>query len=185
MELYMNERVFHAHADRLRSPERIAMLDLDTVVQLSTNRLKNASVLDVGTGTALFAEAFFKAGHSVAGIDINESMLDTAAKVLPDGDFKTGAAESIPYPDKSFDIVFFGHVLHETDDIVLALKEAKRVARKRIVILEWPYVEEPMGPPFGHRLSPEKVSSSAVDAGILEKVEVVKMKHMVMYRIDL
>ena len=32
-----------------------------------------------------------------------------------------------------------GHVLHETDDPVAALVEARRAARLRVVVLEWPY----------------------------------------------
>lgn len=181
----MNERVYQGDADRLRRKERIDLLDLGAVVSRSLEGITAGSLLDTGTGTALFAEAFYYAGLKVAGIDINESMIAVAAELLPHGDFKTGAVEKIPYPDKSFDIVFFGHVLHETDDLVQALSEAKRVAKKRIVILEWPYVSEPMGPPIEHRLKPENLIQCARDAGIEEKVETLQMKHMVLYIINL
>ncbi len=50
-----------------------------------------------------------------------------------------------------------GLVLHETDDAAQALAEARRVARLRVAVLEWPYRDDEMGPPLAHRLSAEAV----------------------------
>ena len=160
------------------------MLEIDRVVSLSVEHLKVSSVLDVGTGTALFAEAFAKKGATVAGIDIKDDMVNEAKRLLPEGDFRVGSAEKIPYNDGSFDLVFLGHVLHETDDTTKALSEARRVARKRVVVLEWPYLEEKLGPPLAHRLRPDQVMDSATSAGF-KKVEDILMKHMVLYRMDI
>jgi ubiquinone/menaquinone biosynthesis C-methylase UbiE len=41
---------------------------------------------------------------------------------------------SIPFPDRSFDTLVFVDVLHQTNDPVLLLREAARVARNTIVI---------------------------------------------------
>jgi hypothetical protein len=71
--------------------------------------------------------------------------------------------------------------LHETDDPIGALSEARRVATVRVVVLEWPYMREEQGPPLEHRLSPEKVVKMARLAG-LEQVEVLKLAHMDFYR---
>jgi ubiquinone/menaquinone biosynthesis C-methylase UbiE len=180
----MNERVFSRDAARLRDKTRTELLELDRVVSLSVENMKVSSVLDVGTGTALFAEAFAKKAIGVAGIDIKDDMVNEAKRLLPKGEFKVGSAENIPYENGSFDLVFLGHVLHETDDTVKALSEAHRVARKRIVALEWPYVEGKMGPPLAHRLKPEQVMDSATSAG-LRKVEVILLKQMVLYRMDI
>jgi 2-polyprenyl-3-methyl-5-hydroxy-6-metoxy-1,4-benzoquinol methylase len=44
------------------------------------------TLLDIGTGSALFAEAFYKAGVSVSGVDINKEMVDAAKRHLPEGE---------------------------------------------------------------------------------------------------
>jgi len=70
---------------------------------------------------------------SVAGIDPNPEMLEAAKKFVPSGTFLHGTVEDIPLEDNSFDIVFMGHVLHESDDIIKALAEAQRVARQKVL----------------------------------------------------
>ena len=180
----MNERTFGGDAGRLRDPARLALLEIERVVAASMEKLAIRSMLDIGTGTALFAEAFAKVGVSVAGIDIKDTMVNEAQRLLPEGDFRIGSAEKIPYENGSFDLVFLGHVLHETDDTTKALMEARRVARKRVVVLEWPYVEGKTGPPLAHRLRPDQVIDSAKSAGF-KKVEDIHLKHMVLYRMDI
>ena len=96
------------------------------------------NVLDVGTGTGLFAESFSERGLEVSGLDANPEMLVAAHQFVPKGIFREGTAEALPYPDSSFDLVFLGLVLHESDEPLKTLKEARRVARKRVCILEWP-----------------------------------------------
>ena len=166
----------------MRSPERIALLEVDRVVGLVVAGLRQPRVLDVGTGTGVFAEAFAARGLVVAGIDPNPSLLKAAKRFVPGGDFKEGTAEAIPFGNKAFDLAFLGHVLHEADDPVAALKEARRVSTKRVSVLEWPYVDEEQGPPLGHRLSADAVASIAEQAGF-GQVEHLKLAHMDLYRV--
>jgi SAM-dependent methyltransferase len=174
-------RRFHGEADRLRSPQRIALLEVDRVVALTLEELTTPSILDVGTGTGIFAEAFAARGLVVAGIDSNPGLLQAARRFVPRGDFKEGTAEAIPYGDQTFDLAFLGHVLHEADDPLAALKEARRVSTKRVAVLEWPYVQEEQGPPLAHRLDPDTVISIAKRAGFAQ-VEHFKLAHMDLYR---
>jgi len=137
-----HERRFQGQADRLRAPERIALLEVPRVVALSSEGLTIKNALDVGTGTGIFAEAFAALGIEVMGIDVNTDLLALAREHVPTAQFKEAPAEKIPFANQAFDLIFLGHVLHETDNQLSVLQEARRVARQRVTILEWPYRQE-------------------------------------------
>jgi SAM-dependent methyltransferase len=178
----LHERRFDGDIELLRSPERVAHLEVDRTVDLSIEGLSVHSLLDVGTGSGLFADAFQKRGLAVSGVDVNAQMVQAASRLVPGGEFKTAPAEALPFEAQTFDLVFMGVVFHETDDALQTLREALRVARQRVVILEWPYREEEFGPPLAHRLKPEEVAALANKAGF-EKVETLYLDHMVLYRL--
>jgi ubiquinone/menaquinone biosynthesis C-methylase UbiE len=161
----MHDRHFQGEPARLRSPDRVALLEVERVVARSLDGITASTVLDVGTGSGLFAEAFANRGLEVDGIDDSPEMLEAAREHVPTGQFRQARAEDLPFQDRSFDLVFLGLILHETTDPAAALGEARRVARHRVVILEWPHKEEDYGPPLEHRLRPEAVARLARDAG--------------------
>jgi len=177
-----HEKRFHGQAESLRSPARVALLEVAAVVNLSLENASIRSVLDVGTGTGIFAEAFAAQGLRVTGIDANGELLKAARAAVPGVEFRQAVLEELPFGERVFDLVFLGHVLHETDDPLQALREARRVARKRVAILEWPYRREQQGPPLHHRLSPRKIEGWAQTAGY-SSIEILKMKHMDLYRL--
>lgn len=179
----MHEKRFEGDISRLRSPERMERLEVERVVGLCLENGKAKNMLDVGTGTALFAEAFAKHGLQIAGVDANPDMLQTALKFVPDGDFRQGTAEALPWPDSSFDLVFLGVVLHESDDVLQTLKEGRRVAREQICILEWPYRDGIIGPPLAHRLNPEDLGGLFQKAGY-RKWNVTELTDTVLYRLE-
>jgi SAM-dependent methyltransferase len=178
----LHERRFDGEIGRLRSPERVARLEVERTVALSVEGLAAHSLLDVGTGSGLFAEAFQKQGLAVSGVDVNPKMVQAASQLVPGGDFRNAPAEDLPFSPQTFDLVFMGLVFHETDDALQAISEARRVARQRVVILEWPYQDEGFGPPLAHRLKPEEVAALAYKAGF-EKVETLYLDHVVLYRL--
>jgi len=102
---------------------------------------------------------------------------------VPKAEFKEAAAESLPYPDHSFDLVFLGHVLHETDDPVQAIKEAARVATTRVAVLEWPYKEEELGPPLDHRIPDERMQEIFISAGVPNHKK-HSLSHMLLWILD-
>lgn len=175
-------RRYGSPGERLRSPERIALLEVPRVVDLSLEGVDAARVLDVGTGTGVFAEAFLARGLEVTGIDPNADLLSVARRFIAAGRLEVGTAETLPFEDDSFDVVMMGHVLHETDDPVRALSEAKRVSRLRVAVLEWPYLDEDKGPPLAHRLKPSEIEELARRAGF-RAIERIDLAHMQLYRL--
>ncbi len=161
----MHEKRFHGEVARLRSPERVDRLEVERVAELCLDAAQIKTVLDIGTGSGLFAEAFARRGLEVAGVDVNPEMLEAARGYVPEADFREGTAEAIPFGDGSFDLVFMGVVLHEADDAPKALQEARRTARQRVGILEWPYRDESFGAPFAERLKPEELEGLFQRAG--------------------
>jgi ubiquinone/menaquinone biosynthesis C-methylase UbiE len=176
------EQRFHGAPDRLRSPQRLALLEVDRTVALCLEGLAAQKVLDVGTGTGIFAEAFAGQGLAVTGVDVNPEMLRVAQQYVPGGTFRRAPAEALPFPDGSFDLVFMGLVLHEADDPARALAEARRVARARVAVLEWPHARGSYGPPLAHRIRPEEIVRLAEDAG-LYGADATSLQHLVLWRL--
>jgi ubiquinone/menaquinone biosynthesis C-methylase UbiE len=176
------DRRFQGEPDRLRTPDRLARMEVPRVAALSTEGIIVESALDIGTGTGVFAEAFAALGIAVTGIDVNADLLAVARQSVPAAQFKQAPVEKIPFADRSFDLAFLGHMLHEADDPLAALKEARRVARNRVAILEWPYEQEEKGPPLEHRLRPEIVADLASQAGF-QNVETIHLEYMDFYRL--
>ncbi len=80
-------------------------------------------ILEVGCGTgSLSLAAKIKAGpeSQVYGIDIAPDMIDTArrkaSKANLDIKFEVGRIETIPFPDRQFDLVFSSLMLHHVPD---------------------------------------------------------------------
>jgi len=176
------KRRFRGEPDRLRSPERIGLLEVERVVALCLEGLTVQRVLDVGTGTGVFAEAFSTRIPVVAGVDSNPRLLAVARSHVPEVHFMLALAEAIPFARGTFDLTFLGHVLHETDNPLKALLEACRVAKGRVAVLEWPYREDPHGPRIEHRLRPETIHGLAGEAGC-RRVERIELAHMDLYRL--
>ncbi len=179
----MHEHRFHGDVSRLRSPERLAWLEVDRVVELSLQGGNIRRALDVGTGTGIFAEAFSKLGLDVEGIDANPDMLAAARDLVAGVRFQEGTAESLPFPDASFDLVFMGLLFHETDNRSRAMQEAARVARQRVVMLEWPYEKQDVGPGLDERLTEQQVKDLAAKAGLKAR-QVLSLQKLTLYVLE-
>lgn len=89
----------------------------------------NEDVLDVACGTGVLSIAAGRLAGSVTGLDLNPGMLAVAADKAPEIEWHQGAAESLPFNDKSFDVVMsqFGLMLFDAPET--AVGEMWRVLR--------------------------------------------------------
>jgi SAM-dependent methyltransferase len=87
-------------------------------------------VLDVACGTGVLArEAAARTGPTglVAGVDPNPGMLEVAGRLAPAVEWQHGFAESLPFPDASFDAVVSQFGLMFFTDRRQAVRELLRV----------------------------------------------------------
>lgn len=103
-------------------------------------------VLDVACGTGVLTRAIAsRVGEkgSVAGLDPSPGMLAVARDRAPAIEWKEGVAESIPYPDGSFDAVLSQFGLMLFSDRHQAVRELLRVLKPagRLTVAVWDAIE--------------------------------------------
>ncbi len=93
--------------------------------------LNGKTLLDIGCANGeylqLFSEKLGK--QNIAGLDIYATNVPGIKTVK-------ASAEKIPFPDKSFDVVFEKDALHHVPNREKAFAEMKRVAKKEIILVE-------------------------------------------------
>lgn len=99
-------------------------------------------VLDVACGTGVLArQVDAETGPTgyVAGLDAHLGMLAVARELAPTVDWRHGAAEAIPFPDRSFDRVVSQFGLMFFDDPTKGVREMLRVFAPdgRLVVAVW------------------------------------------------
>ena len=92
-------------------------------------------VLDCGCGAGRFVRMAADRGASVAGIDASAELIEIAAQRVPEGDFRAGDIEAVPWENDSFDVVTGFSAFQFADDKVRALREARRVSRGSIAVV--------------------------------------------------
>lgn len=92
-----------------------------------------SSVLDVGCAKGFMMHDFAELipGITVKGIDISEYAIENAIEDMKPH-VQVGNALSLPFDDKSFDVIISVTTLHnlERDECAIALQEIERVCRK-------------------------------------------------------
>lgn len=94
------------------------------------------SVLDVGCAAGGFSKIFtaLKPGIRYVGLDAEDAMITQARRRYPSRAFQQGVADSLPFPDRSFDLVFCTGVLIHNPDFEPIIRECYRVAAKHCVV---------------------------------------------------
>jgi SAM-dependent methyltransferase len=102
--------------------------------------LNPASVLDVGCGEGALLRAVTADGM-VRGVGLEPE--DAAAERARAAglEVQPGRAEALPFGDGSFDVVTLEYVAHHIEHLPRALREAARVARRAVLVLDGWYDE--------------------------------------------
>jgi ubiquinone/menaquinone biosynthesis C-methylase UbiE len=98
-------------------------------------------VLEIGCGMGTDALQFARGGATVTVVDLTQSAIDITRKRFEVYGFPLNAqvadAESLPFRDNTFDVVYSFGVLHHTPDTEKALHEAVRVLKPggRLIVM--------------------------------------------------
>lgn len=102
------------------------------LVELLAPLRRGASVLEIGCGTGHFAAALAAEGLRVAGVDPAAEMLAVARTRVP---IARADGARLPFADGAFDAAVLVCVVEFTADPIAVLREARRVARERVIVL--------------------------------------------------
>ncbi len=96
-------------------------------------------VLDVACGVGAFLRLAADRGARVSGLDASEELLALARVSVPEADLRQGDMEALPFEDAAFDAVTGFNSFFFAEDMVVALREAGRVAKPGapVVIQVW------------------------------------------------
>jgi ubiquinone/menaquinone biosynthesis C-methylase UbiE len=141
------------------------------------------TVLELGAGTGKLTEALVELGHDVHACEPDEKMLAVLRKKLPDIRSSASAAEQIPAPDDSFDVVVAAQCLHWFD-LDRALPEINRVLKPdgRIAVVwnvrneAFPWVRK-LGRIIGSQEQLREPEEPLVNSGLFGYVEQQSFKH--------
>jgi 2-polyprenyl-3-methyl-5-hydroxy-6-metoxy-1,4-benzoquinol methylase len=89
-------------------------------------------ILDLGCAVGNYSRRLAALGYRVKGADINPEYIRIARERGVDAYLVEGGA--LPFPDRSFDSVVLFEVLEHLPDPDGVLREAKRVARKNVIL---------------------------------------------------
>ena len=125
----IDRRIFHPRYMRLTADASGTPFSLF----VDFGGLAGRDVLDAGCGSGIATQLFAEAGANVTAIDLTEWAVETTRRRLTafglDGAVLQADAEQLPFPDRSFDLVFSWGVIHHSSDMDRALRELVRVCR--------------------------------------------------------
>ncbi len=103
------------------------VLDAPMMQRVQAGDFKYA--LDIGCGEGRFSRMLREAGVRTVGIDPAKPLLAEARLRDPDGDYRLGQAEELPFPNETFDLVVSYLMLIDVPDAARAIAEMARVLK--------------------------------------------------------
>ena len=100
--------------------------------------------LDAGCGGGGGSKLAIEMGATVHGLDASEDMIAYASSKIPEGDFRVGDLEELPYADDYFDAVMAKNSVQYAEDPKAALIEIRRVCKPngKISVCTWDVKEK-------------------------------------------
>jgi ubiquinone/menaquinone biosynthesis C-methylase UbiE len=126
--------------DNLEAAKRFTaseeFLSVSQILKLP-NRLSPIQVLDLGCGNGIASYAFSAFGCEVTAVDPDTSddvglmAADRLCDYISSGSIKTiqGIAESLPFSDNTFDVIYERQALHHFSNLLQGLSECARVLK--------------------------------------------------------
>jgi len=135
----VNARLWGARARDWAEVQEVLARPLYEAVFARAGLKPGVAYLDAGCGAGLAAQIASAAGARVSGIDATEELLSIARERMPQGDFRTGELEALPYADKTFDLVTGFNAFQFAGNPAAALGEARRVLKPAgtVAIVTW------------------------------------------------
>jgi ubiquinone/menaquinone biosynthesis C-methylase UbiE len=136
MGTIFDSHMAHVYQSWYRSPAGRA---IDRALEHFTPALLDPNpgdrILDIGCGSGNHLIVFSKLRLNVNGVDASPYMISLARQRLGEHcTLRTGMAEDLPFDDNEFDFAALINTLEFLADPLKALREAGRVARKRVLI---------------------------------------------------
>jgi ubiquinone/menaquinone biosynthesis C-methylase UbiE len=170
----MSHKFDPTHMARLESPERRRFLDPDRILEAIGVR-PGAIIADISCGPGFFSMPAARAvgpEGTIYAIDLAPEMLQRVEERAREEGFgnvvPVQASESgSPVKDGSCDLALAVNVLHETEDRVAFLVEARRILRDggALAVVEWKKEPTEKGPPVDERVSSGEIAAWAKAAG--------------------
>lgn len=142
----MNDQVLQQYTEGAEAYDRLMVPALFSAWAPQVCRAAGVAagdaVLDLACGTGVLAREAWRIVNGrgrVCGVDLNPGMLAVARLRRPEIEWRHGAAEALPFPDASFDVVVSQFGLMFFDDRRRALAELRRVLKSggRLAVAVW------------------------------------------------
>lgn len=91
---------------------------------------KEGSLLDIGFGGANFLKSFDKKNWELWGIEINQDLVQTAKKRLPNANLKNTDIKNSNFPKNYFDVITLWHVLEHLKYPNAEIEKIKKALKK-------------------------------------------------------
>jgi predicted SAM-dependent methyltransferase len=136
-DVHLEKRAKNLYMEKVWAPVK-GKLDTDRIRRLKevTAEQCEGATLDVGCANG-DSTAIMKRNNpslDLTGLELTDWGYQEAVKNHPELRFVQGDAEELPFPDQSYDTVVLDHIIEHFSDPVALILEAKRVARKRVII---------------------------------------------------